>query len=191
MYFGSYKTGGEGCFNVSSPNQSKLMGQMSTSLPHCSDFINTNQCTVTEDTLSKQIDFFYCFSQPLQGFGHCQQGCPWLMGCPVLASTQPHTPLGCLLAWLCPQPCSEGQGTPGAGHPMAEPQQQLPGSGPGWCGWQGSTGTGSQSQPDSAQLPIAALCAQAAPVRPGVTTHFCHACKMLLPQIAKTNLILI
>lgn len=83
------------------------------------------------------------------------------------------------------------RGTPGAGHPMAEPQQQLPGSGPGWCGWQGSTGTGSQSQPDSAQLPIAALCAQAAPVRPGVTTHFCHACKMLLPQIAKTNLILI
>lgn len=121
-------------------------------------------------------------------------------------------PLGLLAglaAGLCPQPKGSGHSWHRSPHgSTAEPQEQVPEEAQqqqevakGWCGWQGShpvpwelrdrRGAVTALGLTLPNLTSHALCAEAAPVRPGVTTHFCHACKMLLPQIAKTNLILI
>lgn len=142
-----------------------------------------------------------------KALGTASGACPRLVAVPF-ASQHSAPPASGVSCW--PQPCPEAPGHSWYRSPRgstAEPQEQVPEETQQPRGWP-RAGVGGRAHPVPGEhrdrrgavtalgltlpnLTSHGLCAEAAPVRPGVTTHFCHACKMLLPQIAKTNLILI
>lgn len=123
-----------------SSEQSKLTGQMSSSLPCCNDFINTNQFTVSKDTLSKQIDFFLLFCSPAASLRAAASealprlvSVPFALPCSAPRSSGAHCPRwpGCgVLPAAEPQLCPRGTGaTRTAGQlrgNTAETQAQAP-----------------------------------------------------------------
>lgn len=186
------KWGGEGYFTVRFSQAKQTNGSNEHFSTHCSDFINTNQFTGSKDMLSKQIDFFCCYAHPLKGFGHCQQDLSLAHECTIcLPALIPTCLWGSLLAWLHSwSPHGRSQRKPSS-------HRRWPRTGVGDRAhpvpWEHRDRRGAVTAPGLTlpNLALHGLCAEAAPVRLGVTTHFCHACKMLLPQIAENNLILI
>lgn len=115
--------------------QSKLTGEMSSSLPCCKDFINTSQFRGSKDILSKQIDFFSTVLLT------CSEALPWLASVPFtlprLSGAQcPPWPACGVLPAAEPQLCPRGTTaihTTGhlCGRSTGHLRGQNPGMGPG------------------------------------------------------------